>query len=337
MVFSHASRPLARRAATLVASLGAAASFATGLLALPAVVGGASAHAEDVTLRIAYLKGTSDLTLAKAKGSLEKALAAEGVKVVWAGPFPAAAPAFEALNANAVDLTSGSSTSFVTSIAAGVPMAIFGYQPMTARNEAIVVPAGSPVKTLADLTGKQVAVNRGGTGEYLLVRALVNHGISPDAVKRRYLSPSDTGSAFVGGGVDAWATWDPFLSIAQANYHGRVLADGKAIGSDNAVGYFVRQDFLKAHPKVVSTVLRVLQQENVWTASHKLEAGKIWAAELNLPPSLAVILGENNVSPLRPVTPDDATRIERVAHWYVENKIISTTPDVRAHIATVGQ
>ncbi|VVE48451.1 Aliphatic sulfonates family ABC transporter periplasmic ligand-binding protein [Pandoraea communis] len=312
-----------------------AALAAMTLATMPAPAS-AQTRAGSVTLRIAYLKGTSDLTLAKAKGSLDKALAGQGVKVVWAGPFPAAAPAFEALNADAVDLTSGSSTSFVTSIAAGVPMAIFGYQPMTAHNEAIVVPQDSGIRSLADLAGKQVAVNKGGTGEYLLVRALVKSGIAPDTVRRRYLSPSDTGSAFVGGGVDAWATWDPFLSIAKSNYHARVLADGVAIGSDNAVGYFVRQDYLKAHPEVVRTVLRVLRDENIWTAAHPREAGKIWAAELNLPPALADKLGENNVSPLRAVLPDDATRIERVARWYVDNRIIATQPDVRAHIATLA-
>ncbi|MDR3400117.1 MAG: aliphatic sulfonate ABC transporter substrate-binding protein [Pandoraea sp.] len=316
--------------------LALAAALAATALATTPVPAAAQTRADNVTLRIAYLKGTSDLTLAKAKGSLDKALAGQGVKVVWAGPFPAAAPAFEALNANAVDLTSGSSTSFVTSIAAGVPMAIFGYQPMTARNEAIVVPRDSAIRSLADLVGKQVAVNKGGTGEYLLVRALAKNGISPDAVKRRYLSPSDTGSAFVGGGVDAWATWDPFLSIAQGSYNARVLADGAAIGSDNAVGYFVRQDYLKAHPEIVKTVLRVLREENVWTAAHPREAGKIWAAELNLPPTLADKLGENNVSPLRAVLPDDATRIERVARWYVDNRIIPAQPDVRAHIATLA-
>ncbi|WP_084656180.1 aliphatic sulfonate ABC transporter substrate-binding protein [Pandoraea norimbergensis] len=313
-----------------------AATLIASALAVAALPVSAQTRADSITLRIAYLKGTSDLTLAKAKGSLDKALAGQGVKVVWAGPFPAAAPAFEALNANAVDLTSGSSTSFVTSIAAGVPMAIFGYQPMTARNEAIVVPRDSAIRSLADLAGKQVAVNKGGTGEYLLVRALVKHGIAPETVKRRYLSPSDTGSAFVGGGVDAWATWDPFLSIAQNNYNARVLADGAAIGSDNAVGYFVRQDYLKAHPDVVKTVLRVLRAENVWTAAHPREAGRIWATELNLPASLADRLGENNVSPLRAVLPEDATRIEKVAHWYVDNRIIPALPDVRAHVSTVA-
>ncbi|MEK6421535.1 MAG: aliphatic sulfonate ABC transporter substrate-binding protein [Burkholderia gladioli] len=321
----------ARRALLAAATAFAATAGVLGAaLASPAAL---AADADgDTTLRIAYLKGTSDLTLAKAKGSLDAALAAQHVKVVWAGPFPAAAPAFEALNANAVDLTSGSSTSFVTAIAGGAPMSIFGYQPMTAQNEAIVVPAKSGIRTLADLAGKSVALNRGGTGEYLLVRALVKNGIDPRSVKRKYLSPSDTGGAFVGGSVEGWATWDPFLTIAESNYDARVLADGQAIGSDNAVGYFVRDDYWKAHPQVVRTVLKVLRDENVWTAAHRDEAGRIWARELSLPPALAPALGAHNVSPLRAVSADDTARIARVAAWYAENGIVPKAPDIRAHV-----
>jgi sulfonate transport system substrate-binding protein len=296
-----------------------------------------SAGNAPVTLRIAYLKGTSDLTLAKAKGSLDKALAAQGVNVVWAGPFPAAAPAFEALNADAVDLTSGSSTSFVTAISGGVPMSIFAYQPMTSRNESIVVRDNSPIRALSDLAGKRVAVNRGGTGEYLLVRALTRNGIPVDRVERRYLSPSDTGSAFIGGGVDAWAIWDPFLTIALKTYDGRVLANGAQIGSENAVGYFVRQDYLRAHPAVIQTVFSVLRNENVWTAKHADEAGRIWAKELNLPEGLAPTLGANNISPLRTVQPDDVKRITNIAQWYADNKIIPKIPDVTSHIAQLTQ
>lgn len=314
---------------------GIAASFSVAVTLIATTPAYAQSKAETTTLRIAYLKGTSDLTLAKADGSLEKALAQKGIKVEWAGPFPAAAPAFEALNANAVDLTSGSSTSFVTALAGGVPLSIFAYQPMTARNEAILVRRDSLAKTLADLSGQSVAVNKGGTGEYLLVRALNNNGLPATSVTRRYLSPSDTGSAFVGGSVAGWAIWDPFLTVALKRYDARVLLSGAQIGSENAVGYFVSNHFLQTHPDVVRIVFDVLQKENIWTKAHPDAAGKVWAHELDLPADLAPALGENNVSPLRSVTKDDAARIQGIARWYKDNHIIPSVPDVDAHIANV--
>jgi sulfonate transport system substrate-binding protein len=307
-----------------------AASSAVLLFALAGEVSAAETPAP-VTLRIAYLKGTSDLTLAKAKGTLDRELAPLGVKVVWAGPFPAAAPAFEALNAGSVDLTSGSSTSFVAAVAGGVPLAIFGYQRMPKRGEGIVVKTDSGIQSIKDLVGKRVAVNRGGTGEYLLVRALDKNGIEPEKVTRSYLTPGETGTAFVGNHVDAWATWDPFLSIAIENYGGRILADSSEIGSENAVGYFVRQDFLQNYRAVVKAVLDVLKQENAWTKTHALEAGKVWTQELGLPISLAQRLGDNNVSPLTTVSPSDVEQMAHIATWYYENRITPVLADVTSH------
>ena len=47
--------------------------------------------ADEITLRIGFLRAPTDLALAKENGSLEKVLAAHNVKLVWAGPFSSAA------------------------------------------------------------------------------------------------------------------------------------------------------------------------------------------------------------------------------------------------------
>ena len=284
-------------------------------------------------LRIAYLKSTSDLALSKAHGSLEAALAQMGVSVEWAGPFAAAAPALEALNANAVDVTVGSSTAFVTARAAGVKLVLFGYQRLAPGGEALIVKAGSSVRALADLRGKSVAVNRGGTGEYILARGLQNAGISLADVTRVYLGPVDAKAAFARGDVDAWAIWDPFLSIAVESGEARVLADGAACASENAVTYFVRQDYLSANRSVVKTLFDVLVRENRWGAAHPVEAGALWAKELGLPVSLASRLGRNNTPPLGPVGKVQADEVARIADWFAGNGIVPTRPDVASFLA----
>jgi sulfonate transport system substrate-binding protein len=286
-----------------------------------------------ITLRIGYLKGTTDLTLAKAHGSLEAALDQRGVHITWAGPFAASAPAVEALNAGAVDLSGGSSTSFVASRAAGAKIVMFAYQSQSAGNEGIVVRADSALRTLADLKGHTVAVNRGGTGEYLLVRALNKAGVPAETVNRAYLPPPDSSVALSGGHVDAWATWDPFLSVVLENRSARFLVDGAEAGSENAIVFFVSEDFLKAHRAVVAAVFDVLRAENAWARTHKLKAGEIWSAELGLPGNVAGRLGEFNTNPIGPIGVEQEQHIEHVADWYVENKIIPVRPDI-AHYVT---
>ncbi len=304
-----------------------------GLLAA-AVSTAARAQPND-RLRIAYLKATNDLALAKVHGSLEQALTPLGLRVEWAGPFAAAAPAAEALNAGAVDLTVGSSISFVTSRAAGVPMALFAWQRLSAAGEAILVPAGSPLRKLADLAGRSVAVNRGGTGEYLLVRALAQAGLAADQVRRVYLGPADANAAFASGAVDAWAIWDPFLSIA-LDQGARVLADGAACGSENAVAYFVSSAFLAANRPAVQAVLSVLEAENAWAAAHVPQAGAIWTQELGLPAALGARLGQNNTPPIGPVGAEQRLQIERIADWAMENRIIPTRPEITPYLADLS-
>jgi sulfonate transport system substrate-binding protein len=305
------------------------------LLLLTGAAATAEAGTQVQTLRIGWLRGPNDLTLAMARGTLEKALAARHVKLEWAGPFAAAAPALEALNAGSIDLTAGSSTSAITGLAAHIPFVIFAYQKMAPATEGILVRRGSDIHDLHGLVGKSVAVNRGGTGEYLLVRALTRSGIDPQSVRRVYLTPGDSGIAFLQGHVDAWATWDPFLSIALKNYDGRVLADGAAIGSDNAVVLIARRDLALHDPATLQFVFDALKADDAWAIAHKAEAGAIWAKAMGIPANLGPAIGANNAVPTRAVSAADIAQIEHVADWYVQNGIVPHRPDIQAGVISL--
>jgi sulfonate transport system substrate-binding protein len=303
-------------------------------LLLPALAPARAAEGEAV--RIGWLRAPNDLTTGRARGTLEKALAAQGAKLEWAGPFPAAAPALEALNAGSIDITAGSSTACIAALAARIPMVIFAYQKISAGGEGILVKQDSPIRSLADLAGKSVAVNRGGTGEYLLMRALDRNGVDASAVKRVYLSPSDSGAAFTQGHVDAWATWDPFVVIGVQNYGARVLADGAAIGSDNAVTLMASRGFVEKKRPLLQAVFDTCLADNRWAQNNKNEAGRIWAEAMSLPAALAPAIGENNAVPTRGVTDADVAQIEQIADWYVSSKIVPRRPDIAAGVVKLG-
>ena len=286
-----------------------------------------SAQARDL-VRIGWLRGTNDITLSKARGTLEPALAAHGADVEWDGPFSASAPAVEALNADAIDITVGSSTSSVASLAARAPIVVFAYQRLSPDGEAILVHRNSPIHDLAGLAGHSVAVNRGGTGEYLLVTALQRHGIDPASVKRVYLNPPDASSAFASGAVDAMTAWDPFLSVALANDDARVLANGAEIGSENAIVMIARRGFVTAHRALLEAVYRTLIADNAWEVAHKTEAGQVWAKEMHLPDTLASELGRRDAVPTGPVGPAQADQIDHIATWYAAAGIIPAKPDM---------
>jgi len=291
-----------------------------------------TAFAADQVVRIGWLRGPNDITLAKSRGTLEKALAEKGIKVEWAGPFPAAAPAFEALNAGSIDITAGSSTSAIAALAANIPLTIFGYQKMSPGSEGIVAKKDAGIASIKDLAGKKVAVNRGGTGEYLLMQGLEKNGVDPKSVERVYLSPSDSGPSFVQGHVDAWATWDPFVAIAEKSYGGQVIADGAAIGSDNAVVLVSSREFAEKKADELEAIFNILKQDNAWAVANKADAGAIWAKEMNIPTELGKVIGENNAVPTTAVTAADVEQIGKIADWYAKSGIIPQKPDIKAAV-----
>ena len=288
-------------------------------------------------VRIATLNGTSDVVLAKERGSLEQYLAGKNIEVQWTGPFNSAAPAYEALNAKAIDITVGSSSAFVNAISNGAKIDIFAYQPMPDFGEGIVVHKDSGINSVEDLIGKKVAVNKGGTGEYLLSIALKNANIAEDKVEKSYMLPSDTGTAFSGKHVDAWATWDPYLSVAQDLYNAKFLIGGGQLQSANAVGYFVDSEYGKQNPEVVQAVFEGLKQENDWASQNQDQAGTIWANRLGYKDNanIAVNLGKVNTVPLKSMAPSDVTEIDSVAKWYHEKGIIKSLPDVSKHVIEI--
>lgn len=294
-----------------------------------------AAQAADQTIRIGWLRGPNDITLAKSRGTLEKALAEKGIKVEWAGPFPAAAPAFEALNAGSIDITAGSSTSAIAALSAKIPLVIFAYQKMSPGAEGIVVKKDSGIASIKDLAGKKVAVNRGGTGEYLLMQGLQTNGVDPKSVERVYLSPSDSGPSFTQGHVDAWATWDPFLTIAETAYDGKVVADGAAIKSDNAVVLVASEEFATSKADQLQLVFDVIKSENAWAVANKEEAGTVWVKEMNVPSNLAAKIGENNAVPTTSVTDADVKQIGAVAEWYAKSGIIPALPNVKDSVISL--
>lgn len=301
-------------------------------LLLPAL----PAFAAGETVRIGWLRAPNDITTGRARGTLERALAARGAKVEWAGPFPAAAPALEALNAGSIDITAGSSTACIAALAANIPFVIFAYQKIAPSGEGILVKADGPIRSIEDLRGKNVAVNRGGTGEYLLMRALAKNGIEASTVKRVYLSPADSGAAFTQGHVDAWATWDPFIAIAQKSYGAKVLADGAAIGSDNAVTLMASRNFAEKKSALLKAVFDTVIADNAWARANKAEAGKIWTEAMGLPADLAPTIAANNAVPTRGVSDDDITQIAQIAEWYVSSKIVPRRPNISDGVVKLG-
>jgi ABC-type nitrate/sulfonate/bicarbonate transport system substrate-binding protein len=116
--------------------------------------------------------------------------------------------------------------------------------------------------------------------------------------------------------VDAWATWEPFISVALKEYDGRILADGAQIGSDNAVTLMASTKFVAQNRDLLQLLFDTAQSDNAWSMEHKSEAGRIWAEAMGISPSLGDAIGAANAVPTTAVTPASLRQMDQIATWY---------------------
>lgn len=250
--------------------------FTAGLLAAALVA--VSARAE-TTLRIGYQKSSTLLTILKLQGTLEQQLGRQGVRVSW-HEFSSGLPLLEALNAGNVDLSADvADTVPVFAQAAGAKLTYFAREEPSPDAQAILVPNDSPLRTLADLKGKRVAVTKAAGSHYLLIAALAQAGLTFNDITPSYLTPADGRAAFESGNVDAWVTWEPFVASARRQQDARVLTTGRGL-ADYQRYYLASSSYAQQHPQILALIYRQLEQTGAWVKAHPAEAagllGPLW-------------------------------------------------------------
>lgn len=289
------------------------AVLASGLAGAIAL-GAGPARAQEKVVRIGYQKyGT--LILLKNKGLLEPLLKPLGYSVKWA-EFPAGPQLLEALNAGAVDFGNTGEAPPIFAQAAGAPLVYVGYEPAAPQGEAILVPKDSPLKTVADLKGKTVALNKGSNVHYLLVKALEKAGVPYSEIKTAYLTPADARAAFERGSVDAWAIWDPFQAAAEKTIDARQLADGTGIVS-NYQFYFSTRSFVDQAPQVVDVLLKGVAEVGAWVKANPKAAAAEFSPLIGIPaPILEVALARQQYD-VKPISPEVAAAQQQVADAFL--------------------
>ena len=90
------------------------------------------------------------------------------------------------------------------------------------------MPEQSPIKSFDDLRGKKIATGRGSIGHQLILAALEARGWKPNDVQIAFLAPSDAKVAYTQGSVDAWSTWEPYVSQEEVLFKSRRVITGEA-------------------------------------------------------------------------------------------------------------
>ena len=280
----------------------------------------------DRVVRIGYQKyGT--LVLLKARGSLEKRLAPLHIEVQWT-EFPAGPQLLEGLNVGSIDFGTVGEAPPIFAQAAGADLVYVGNEPAAPAAEAVIVPRNSPIKSVAELKGKKVAINKGANAHYLLVKVLEKAGVRYNDIDTVFLAPADARAAFERGSVDAWAIWEPFLSAAERQTGARILVNGQGVVSNH-------QFFLAARPyaakrrDVVAIILEEVATVDEWAKTKPKEAATALQPEIGLDePTLEQSLSRGGYG-VKPITAAVLAEQQKIADTFYDLKLIPKHINVR--------
>jgi len=261
------SSPSSARRRRLIQGAAAAAT-----LALPSL-GALAQPAASRQLRVGHQKG--QLSLLKGRGTLEKRLAPLGVAVKWT-EFTAGPVQLEALNVGSIDFGDVGEAPPIFAQAAGAPLAYVAATLPRPQTEAVLVPRDSAIRSVAELKGRKIALNKGSNVHYFIVKLFEKAGLAYGDLNLVYLPPADARAAFEKGSVDAWVIWDPFLAAAEQALGARVLADARGVVGNRAY-YFSSLGYVEKNPDVVAVLVEEINRVDQWAASNK----DTYAAELS--------------------------------------------------------
>jgi sulfonate transport system substrate-binding protein len=274
------------------------------------------------TVRIGYQKSSTLIAVLKTNGELEKALAPLGVRISW-HEFSSGLPLLEAINTGNVDFGADvADTVPLFAQAAGAKLAYIAEEAASPAAQAILVPAESPLKTVADLKGKKVAVTKGAGSHFLLLAALSKAGLAFKDISPAYLPPADGRIAFVGGNVDAWVAWDPFLTSAQRQSNARVLADGSNGLASYKRYYLSSAAYADRRSDVLNVIFSKLDETGKWVKAQPKDAARLLSGLWGIDAATVEEANSHRSYKVGAVTPSGLSEQQQIANAFFAEGLI---------------
>jgi sulfonate transport system substrate-binding protein len=231
--------------------------------------------------KYAFVIGDNGGDGSQALAQITGVFASAPYKVTFAR-FTYGPPLIQAAASGDIDLGSVGDVPPITGAAQEYGFSVVGvahYINTTVPEEDIIVPKGSSIRTIAELRGKRIAVPQGSSAHGLLLLALKSAGLTPSDVQLDFLSPAAGATAFASGKVDAWAIWNPQVSLA-VQQGARILVKGLP-PVDQLSNYYVAPNRDLTGPKRAAFIdlFERLAAEFAWANKHPDQYAQALAQE----------------------------------------------------------
>ena len=261
-------------------------------VALMALVGLGSAQAQTPenpkVIRIAFSNagvggkpgsGSSYIATAHQQGILEQEFAKDGIKIEWSF-FVGAGPATnEALALKKIDFASQGDLPLIVARATGLRTKIILKSAQFSKTY-LVVPTSSPAKSIEDLKGKKITVQKGTATQLQLNRILEQRGLKEDEFKVIDMNSDSQKAALSTGDVDG--SLQSGTDLVSRGLIRRILkVDDPQVIAPSFI--WVSEEFEQKYPHLVQRFVTALLKVAAWSADEKNrnEQFRLWAKSGN--------------------------------------------------------
>jgi sulfonate transport system substrate-binding protein len=185
----------------------------------------------------------------------------------------------------------------------------------------VLVPEKSPVKSFEDLRGKTIATGRGSIGHQLVLAALEQKGWTTNDVKLVFLAPSDAKVAYSQGSVDAWSTWEPYVSQEEVLFKSRRIITGE--GLTPGLSFQVATPAaIKDKREALADFARRLTAARAWSQDHVEVYAETWGKLMNIAPAVALNWLKRAKIRVTPIDDDVVADEQKTIDLYVRAGLI---------------
>jgi sulfonate transport system substrate-binding protein len=280
------------------------------------------------TIRIGYQKNGTTLLL-RQNEQLEQALNEKGYTVEWS-EFNTASSVLEALNADSVDFANAGDAPSVMALSRGMDFQFIVTEPSSPDREAILIPEDSTIQSIKDLKGKKIAYNQASIAQYLLAKALEAEGLTLDEVESVYLPPSDASIAFANGEVDAWVTWDPYMTVAQEGGN-KILTTGEGIVPLRSF-FVASNNIIENELEAVNIVVDHVKEVGSSIDEDPTEAANVLEESTNIEASIWKIALSEKINAFETMDQEAIDDLQTLTTDLKEIEMISETVDIESHV-----
>ncbi|WP_034916244.1 MULTISPECIES: ABC transporter substrate-binding protein [Erwinia] len=242
--------------------------------------------------------------------------------------FANAAPLLEAMRAGSLDAGSVGDAPLTFAVAAGLDAK--GILATRYAGNALIVKKGSAIRNVSELKGKKIATVKGSSGHNLAMQALGKAGLQPSDVTFVFTTPAEATLVLDQGGVDAVATWEPYVSFATQQSGAQIIADGKDYP---ALSYLVASNKAIADKKTaLADFSQRLIRARSWTAKHPQAYATAIARLLRIPQEVALLKVKRELNQVEPDTQAVLAVQQNTADLYLKNGLIPKPIEAKTFI-----